>query len=300
MTDQWYLAREKQKFGPYSTEQLKQFAAQGQVVPTDMLLKEGEGKWVAASTVDGLFAPQVVPPPLPAVSPEAEKGSTPFVVPDIRQLATSGSLPPALVGVGAVLAPPLGLYCVWKHPRWTVQQKWVWTGAAALVLLVGLFFIPRVVLPLALLSGCALMLSLVWTDASMTVEQKRRGTLVSGLVCILGLVLVVIPIGGSGASGSAKVRAFDKLLDKVLEPQDSRIDSEERDRQTKEAEALWKAYKDIPLDPKKSPDEAKAIVDLYLDRVEKQGHRLGGTIGMQIVNEVENLGMALRTQASDR
>jgi hypothetical protein len=34
--------------------------------------------------------------------------------------------------------------------------------------------------------------------------------------------------------------------------------------------------------------------------VEKQGHRLGGVIGMQIVNEVENLGMALRTQAADK
>jgi hypothetical protein len=199
MADQWYVAREKQKFGPYSTEQLKQFAAQGQVVPTDMLLKEGEGKWVAASTVDGLFAPQVVPPPLPAVSPEAEKGSTPFVVPDIRQLATSGSLPPALVGVGAVLAPPLGLYCVWKHPRWTVQQKWVWTGAAALVLLVGLFFIPRVVLALALLSGCALALGLVWTNTALTIEQKRLWMSVAGLVCIIGMMFVFS--GGHEAEG---------------------------------------------------------------------------------------------------
>jgi hypothetical protein len=92
MIDQWYVARDRQKVGPYSMEQIKALVGQGQLAPTDMLLKEGVQKWVPASTVDGLFVAQVVPPPLPAVSSEVEKGSTPFVVPDIRQLATSGSL----------------------------------------------------------------------------------------------------------------------------------------------------------------------------------------------------------------
>jgi len=201
MAEQWYVARDKDKFGPYTAARLKELAAQGRVLPTDMLHKEGEAKWVAANTVDGLFAAQVVPPPLPAVSAEAEKGSTPFVVPDIRQLATSGSLPPALLGVGAVLAPPLGLYCVWNHPRWTIQQKWVWTGAAAVVLLVGLFFIPRVVLALALLSGCTLAVGLVWTHTGLTLEQKRMSMSLSGMLCIIGLIVVLLAGQGSNGGG---------------------------------------------------------------------------------------------------
>ena len=126
---------------------------------------------------------------------------TPFVVPDIQQLATSGNLSPTVIGVGAVLAPPLGLYCVWQHPRWTVQQKWVWTGATALVLLVGLFLIPRIILALALLSGCALAFSLVCTNTALTVEQKRLWMSVSGLVCIVGLTVVYLAGHGSDGRG---------------------------------------------------------------------------------------------------
>jgi hypothetical protein len=51
----WYLARGKQKYGPYSTEQLRQFAAEGKIAPTDMLLQAGVQKWTLASSVQGLF-----------------------------------------------------------------------------------------------------------------------------------------------------------------------------------------------------------------------------------------------------
>lgn len=60
MADQWYIARNKQRHGPYSTEQLQQF-----VQPTDMVMKEGTGKWVAASTV-------FLPSPSPAGSDGAK------------------------------------------------------------------------------------------------------------------------------------------------------------------------------------------------------------------------------------
>lgn len=66
MTDQWYLARDNQKHGPYSSAQLQEFARTGRILPSDMLLKDGTAKWVAASQVNGLF-----PPPNPKALPQA-------------------------------------------------------------------------------------------------------------------------------------------------------------------------------------------------------------------------------------
>ncbi|HYT89066.1 MAG TPA: DUF4339 domain-containing protein [Gemmataceae bacterium] len=55
----WYVARRGKersyKDGPFSSEQLRQLAAQGQLMPNEMVLKEGAQKWTAASTIEGLF-----------------------------------------------------------------------------------------------------------------------------------------------------------------------------------------------------------------------------------------------------
>ena len=72
MAEQWYYARGKDKFGPFTAAQLKALAAQGRILPTDMLHKEGMPKWVAASSVKGLFAPTKAtapPTPLPVAPP---------------------------------------------------------------------------------------------------------------------------------------------------------------------------------------------------------------------------------------
>lgn len=55
MADQWYVGRNGQKAGPYSTEQLKQMAAAGQLAPSDMLWKQGLEAWVPLSKVKGLL-----------------------------------------------------------------------------------------------------------------------------------------------------------------------------------------------------------------------------------------------------
>src|SRR5262249_38787357 len=51
----WYLARNKQKVGPFSWTQLQQMAASGMLQPADMLWPEGAAKWAAASSIPGLF-----------------------------------------------------------------------------------------------------------------------------------------------------------------------------------------------------------------------------------------------------
>ncbi len=66
MADQWYLARDNQKHGPYSSVQLQEFARTGRILPSDMLLKDGTTKWVPASQVFPQPNPKAVPQATPA------------------------------------------------------------------------------------------------------------------------------------------------------------------------------------------------------------------------------------------
>lgn len=73
MADQWYVGRSGQKTGPYSTEQLRQLAAAGQLVASDLLWKEGLQAWVPMTQVKGLLPAAdggTLPPlDLPAAAP---------------------------------------------------------------------------------------------------------------------------------------------------------------------------------------------------------------------------------------
>jgi GYF domain 2 len=86
MSKRWYISNDgKQRRGPFSDRQLKDLAVSGQLVPTDMVLREGSRIWVAASSIKGLFGssknsgpagtkypiaiPVALPAPLPVASP---------------------------------------------------------------------------------------------------------------------------------------------------------------------------------------------------------------------------------------
>src|SRR5262249_4942679 len=73
MTAGWYYAQGKQRCGPVSAAQLRALVSAGTIVPTDMLLRAGTQKWVAAGKVKGLFpepvATPAAPPPEPADVP---------------------------------------------------------------------------------------------------------------------------------------------------------------------------------------------------------------------------------------
>jgi GYF domain 2 len=96
MADQWYVARGKEKFGPFSAVQLKALASQGRLSPTDMLHQEGMPKWVAASSVQGLFAATTAttaPPPLPIFSPQPGNEAKPPTSAPAPSGAASGAAP---------------------------------------------------------------------------------------------------------------------------------------------------------------------------------------------------------------
>jgi hypothetical protein len=56
LEEQWYYAHERQRHGPVSRQQLQDLAAAGRLASTDMVLRAGTAKWLAAAAVPGLFS----------------------------------------------------------------------------------------------------------------------------------------------------------------------------------------------------------------------------------------------------
>lgn len=70
MSDQWHLLQDGQRYGPYTGDQLLQFAQEGRIVRESLVWTEGLENWVAASAVEGLFpAVPVAVPVAPAWAP---------------------------------------------------------------------------------------------------------------------------------------------------------------------------------------------------------------------------------------
>jgi len=51
----WFLIKNKQKLGPYAAGELRRLALAGQLQPADMVLREGDQRWVEARAVKGLL-----------------------------------------------------------------------------------------------------------------------------------------------------------------------------------------------------------------------------------------------------
>jgi len=84
MADMWYVGIKGQRSGPFTSSQVRQMAARGELGPRDMVWQEGMASWVAASTVRGLFA---------APSAGAPPAGNPYAAPEAREvLGTSAGL----------------------------------------------------------------------------------------------------------------------------------------------------------------------------------------------------------------
>ena len=56
MVGQWHYQHDDQKFGPVLAADLKKLVEGGELLPTDLVWKEGMEKWVPARSVKGLFS----------------------------------------------------------------------------------------------------------------------------------------------------------------------------------------------------------------------------------------------------
>ena len=102
MSTLWHYARNDQRYGPILAAELKRLADSGELLPGDLVWKEGMGAWVTADKLKGLFPPTAehspvpvapVPPTLPPVAadPFAGLGS---VSPPAEMVSSSQPDPP--------------------------------------------------------------------------------------------------------------------------------------------------------------------------------------------------------------
>lgn len=81
---EWYYAKQNQQFGPVATQDLQAMAADGRLLPTDLVWKEGLADWTPAGRVQGLFqksgaaALSVAPPPPMARAAQARPAGGSF------------------------------------------------------------------------------------------------------------------------------------------------------------------------------------------------------------------------------
>src|SRR5260370_27621389 len=73
MADNWYYANDQERLGPFSSAQLQELATIGQLVPTQIVWKEGIDKGVLAAKVRNLFpaSQRESPPPAAAAVPSS-------------------------------------------------------------------------------------------------------------------------------------------------------------------------------------------------------------------------------------
>lgn len=110
--DQWYVARENARYGPYTAAQLRALATNGQLSATDMLWREGSQNWIAAGTFSELFPAQSTEAPICNATPA---GATPApICPGLRSVdpLTASKTPwfwiaTSLIGVGLLVIVPL-------------------------------------------------------------------------------------------------------------------------------------------------------------------------------------------------
>jgi hypothetical protein len=119
MAEEWFYASAGEKFGPFSSDQLRQFAEAGVLLPEDMVWKTGMANWVPASSITAFFpagpALQRTPaPPLPPARPVAP--ATAASMPQGQQpvhrriVASNPPKDPILMAVLSGLLPPLGQF----------------------------------------------------------------------------------------------------------------------------------------------------------------------------------------------
>lgn len=63
MAAEWHIARQGKQYGPFTEENLREMASAQNLLPDDLIWRQGMAQWVPAGTVQPLFAHRPVTPP---------------------------------------------------------------------------------------------------------------------------------------------------------------------------------------------------------------------------------------------
>ena len=74
MANVWFIKRDEQKTGPFTSGQLRQMVTTGQLLPIDLITNGEADNWVPASNVKGLFAPTAADPAIEPAAPSEVPG----------------------------------------------------------------------------------------------------------------------------------------------------------------------------------------------------------------------------------
>ncbi len=129
MAAEWYYAKGNQKFGPVESAELRRLASASVLLPEDLVWKEGQPKWVRASSIKGLFT-----------SGDSAARTAPPAVP-LANLAVPASAPSAAMATtkDAALGHRPATFPEWY--RITLGKQW-WIVQGALWVFYGFLWIP--------------------------------------------------------------------------------------------------------------------------------------------------------------
>ena len=160
MANEWYIHKSDRRFGPFTPQQLRDFAATQKLGPSDMLWKEGMQHPIEASRIKGLFdqaanqpkqndLPPPVPPPIVAAPPLTSPNLLPFPPPSEWSTGKGGTTT-ARKSVQSrsdfrllhvlLLIPcfPIGLFLIWRSNQWSMMAKLLWSGGVGGFLILGI------------------------------------------------------------------------------------------------------------------------------------------------------------------
>lgn len=192
MNDQWYVARNGQRHGPYGFESVRQFAAEGRLTPGDMVMNGAGQRWMSASAVSGLRFPS--PPQTGLAAPEAAPAAQ----------APLSNAPAASAG-----NPDLARHSQWNRLR--EIARWQRTINAALLPYALLYYFALGAGPAAVsLCNSAAAIGLAWVSAKLAAALNLNAWLFGGLMfvpCVSALVLLFLMQRATRALKQAGIRA---------------------------------------------------------------------------------------------
>ena len=143
MAARWYYQKNGTQFGPVRSRELKAMAVSGKLLPADLIKRDDMPGWRSAGSINVLFAPASIEastdpvPVVPSVweiDERTENDKSSSSPSDSKRIPFWES--PILITVSMVLCFPVGLLMVWMHSTWSNSQKWIWTGALAIFLVI--------------------------------------------------------------------------------------------------------------------------------------------------------------------